>query len=165
MSRYTIDSTKPGIEIVVGWDPPLRSLFAQVSDCTIADDEADPMLLWEDFGSIDALASAIAPWTALPDQVRDRLAIECGERPAAPEPPFERPERVVFLGTRCRIVCRFTHILALGNHMVASAPSYIRAMRGSPNQLNRDVGIIIVLKVGTGPISSAGVHSRRLPSG
>jgi hypothetical protein len=31
MSRYTIDS-KPGIEIVVGWDPPLRSLFAQVSD-------------------------------------------------------------------------------------------------------------------------------------
>ena len=73
MSRYRIESTKQGIEIVVGWDTPLRSLFAQVSDCTIADDEADPMLLWEDFGSIDALASAIAPWATLPDDVRKIL--------------------------------------------------------------------------------------------
>ena len=104
MSRYTIDSTKPGIEIVVGWDPPLRSLFAQVSDCTITDEDADPMLLWEDFGSIDALSSAIAPWATLPDGIRRTLAVESGEKPARRPPAFERPERVVFSGQRCLVV-------------------------------------------------------------
>lgn len=104
MSRYTIDSTKPGIEIVVGWDLLLRSLFAQVSDCTITNDEAGPMLLWEDFASIDELASAIAPWATLPDDIRQSLAVESGEKPARRPPAFERPESVVFSGQRCRVL-------------------------------------------------------------
>lgn len=90
MSRYTIECAKEGIEIVVGWDPPLRSLFAQVSDRTINDDEADPMLLWEDFRSTDELARAISPWAELPTDVRERLTIESGE---APRPASERRPR------------------------------------------------------------------------
>lgn len=107
MSRYTIECAREGIEIVVGWDRPLRSLFAQVSDRTINDDEADPMLLWEDFRSTDELARAIAPWAELPTDVRERLAIEGGEapRPASERrPSFVRPERVMFSGTRCQVV-------------------------------------------------------------
>lgn len=114
MSRYTIDSTNPGIEIVVGWDPPLQSLFAQVSDCTITDDEADPMLLWEDFGSIDELASAIAPWATLPDHIRQTLAVESGEKPARRPPAFERPESVVFSGQRCRVLVDLPISLGMG---------------------------------------------------
>lgn len=104
MSRYTIESAGEGIEIVVGWDRPLGSLFAQVRDTRIDDDESDPMLLWDDFASTADLVRAIAPWAALPDPIRKQLAVECGEGQATPEPPFERPERVVFFGTRCRIV-------------------------------------------------------------
>ncbi len=101
MSRYTVECAHAEIEIVVGWDPPLRSLFAQVSDRRVSDEESDPMLLWEDFASIDELARAIAPWSELSSEVRARLAIECGE---ARRPSFERPERVVFSGQRCLVV-------------------------------------------------------------
>lgn len=107
MSRYTVPSAAEAIEIVVGWDPPLRSLFAQVSERRIPDDESDPMLLWDDFGSTADLARAIAPWAELPADSRARLAVESGEAPlpaAARRPAFERPERVVFSGQRCRVV-------------------------------------------------------------
>ena len=107
MSRYIVECAQDGIEIVVGWDPPLRSLFAQVSDRLVSDEESDSMLLWEDFASIDELARAIAPWSQLPSEVRARLAIECGEarRPSTERrPAFERPERVVFSGQRCRVL-------------------------------------------------------------
>ena len=104
MSRYTIECAKEGIEIVVGWDRPLGSLFAQVSDRRISDDEADPMLLWEDYRSTDELARAIAPWATLPDDIRQTLAVESGEKPARRPPAFERPESVVFSGQRCRVV-------------------------------------------------------------
>ena len=107
MSRYIVPSAAEAIEIVVGWDPPLRSLFAQVSDRRIPDDESDPMLLWDDFGSTADLARAIAPWAELPADIRARLAVESGEAPlpaAARRPAFERPERVVFSGQRCRVV-------------------------------------------------------------
>lgn len=104
MSRYTIESTQEGIAIVVGWDRPLGSLFAQISDRRISDDESDPMLLWEDFRSTEELARAIAPWAALPDEIRKKLAVESGEKAPARVPAFERPERVVFAGIRCRVV-------------------------------------------------------------
>ena len=104
MSRYTIECAKEGIEIVVGWDRPLGSLFAQVSDRRISDDEADPMLLWEDYRSTDELARAIAPWATLPDDIRQTLAVESGEKPACRPSAFERPESVVFSGQRCRVV-------------------------------------------------------------
>lgn len=107
MSRYTVECAHEGIEIVVGWDPPLRSLFAQVSDRRVSDAESHPMLLWGDFASIDELARAIAAWSELPSEVRVRLAIECGEarRPSSERrPAFERPERVVFSGLRCLVV-------------------------------------------------------------
>lgn len=107
MSRHVIPSPNPRIEIVVGWDPPLRTLFAQVADRSITGEDADPMLLWDDFATVDHLARAIAPWAELPADIRQVLAVECGEAPTSPReraPAFERSERVVFAGTRCRIV-------------------------------------------------------------
>lgn len=100
MSRYVLESAEEGIHVVVGFDRPLRSLFAQVFD-TRADDDEESALLSADFGSVGELARAIAGWAELPFDIRNQLAVESGERSA---PPFERPERVVFGGQRCLIV-------------------------------------------------------------
>lgn len=40
MSRYTI-SEDEHLEVVVGWDPPLATFFAQEYDPTVPDDEND----------------------------------------------------------------------------------------------------------------------------
>lgn len=143
MSRYTIECTQEGIEIVVGWDRPLGSLFAQVSDRRISDDESDPMLLWEDFKTTEALARAIAPWAELPNEIREKLAVESGEKPPARVPAFERPERVVFADTRCR-VCRFTHNSAFWNHISPSNLVRVRVIHRFGCRLIRDVGSIFL---------------------
>jgi hypothetical protein len=38
MSRYCIPSQRPGLTVVVGWDNPLRTLFAQVFNPLIEED-------------------------------------------------------------------------------------------------------------------------------
>ena len=38
MSRYTIPAQHPALTVTVGWDNPLRTLFAQVFDPTIEED-------------------------------------------------------------------------------------------------------------------------------
>jgi hypothetical protein len=45
MSRYSIPAQQPGLTVTVGWDNPLCTLFAQVFDPAIEDDEA-AYLLW-----------------------------------------------------------------------------------------------------------------------
>ena len=45
MSRYSIPAQQPGLTVVVGWDNPLITFFAQVFDPSIKDDE-EACLLW-----------------------------------------------------------------------------------------------------------------------
>ena len=45
MSRHTIPSLVQGLTVVVGWDNPLHTYFAQVSRDNAAEDE-DPLVLW-----------------------------------------------------------------------------------------------------------------------
>ena len=45
MSRYTMPARTPGLEVVVGWDPPLATFFGQVVDRWAAAEE-DQCLLW-----------------------------------------------------------------------------------------------------------------------
>jgi hypothetical protein len=45
MSRYSIPAQQPGLTVIVGWDNPLQTLFAQVFDPS-SEDEEDAYLLW-----------------------------------------------------------------------------------------------------------------------
>ncbi|MDR3483573.1 MAG: hypothetical protein P4M05_01490 [Bradyrhizobium sp.] len=46
MSRHTIVSFSDRFEVMIGWDRPLNSFFAQVQDLQIADGEQDPIVVW-----------------------------------------------------------------------------------------------------------------------
>ena len=45
-SRNTIAARKPGLDVVVGWDNPMRTFFAQVDRQQEDDDSRDPIILW-----------------------------------------------------------------------------------------------------------------------
>jgi hypothetical protein len=45
MSRYSIPAQNPALTVVVGWANPLQTLFAQVFDPSIEDEE-EADLLW-----------------------------------------------------------------------------------------------------------------------
>lgn len=45
MSRHEIPAKQPGLTVVVGWDNPMTTFFAQVEDESAGDD-ADPIVLW-----------------------------------------------------------------------------------------------------------------------
>lgn len=79
MSRHTFTGDKPNLRIVVGWDRPLRSYFAQVWDG--GELEAGELLLWAGAGpepvpTTDALAELLAPFGGIPGEVLDRLRDE-----------------------------------------------------------------------------------------
>ena len=45
-SRNTIPARAPGVSVVVGWDNPMRTFFAQVDRQQEDDDPRDPVILW-----------------------------------------------------------------------------------------------------------------------
>jgi len=45
MSRYSLPAQQPGLTVIVGWDNPLTTFFAQVFDPSIEED-VDACLLW-----------------------------------------------------------------------------------------------------------------------
>ena len=45
MSRHEVPAKRPGTSVIVGWDNPMMTFFAQVLD-EQADEAADPILLW-----------------------------------------------------------------------------------------------------------------------
>ena len=76
MSRHTIRHAH--LEMVVGWDAPLQTFFAQVRDTTQPEDEA--MVLWvgtapHEIATVAALQWALVPFGAMVDaQVYQQLA-------------------------------------------------------------------------------------------
>jgi hypothetical protein len=93
MSRRTIPAPAPGLTVVVGWDNPLGTFFAQVARALQSDDdESDPIVFWTggEFGEVphaEDLVNALAPYATLtPEMVAqsrtDRAA--CADRGPSP---------------------------------------------------------------------------------
>lgn len=63
MSRYTIAGRAPGRSVALGWDPPLRTFFAQVHDADLPEDE-NPVAWFgaeERIPEIEDLRRALSP--------------------------------------------------------------------------------------------------------
>lgn len=78
MSRHDLDPFNPAHEVVVGWDPPTGTYFAQVLN-TAADEESDAYtVLWigTNFGEVPDLGTILAtvrPYAHVPDSLVDDL--------------------------------------------------------------------------------------------
>jgi len=92
MSRRTLPAYTPGMTVVVGWDNPLGTFFAQVTRETGPDDDNDPNVFWigGQFGEVqraEDIVAPLAPYAALtPEMVvqlrADRAA--CADRGPSP---------------------------------------------------------------------------------
>ncbi len=77
MSRSRIPAQDPRLTVIVGWDNPLVTFFAQVFNPSIEDDaEADLLwigtALWE-IPTVAALQAQLADWATIPPAIVDRL--------------------------------------------------------------------------------------------
>ena len=92
MSRYSIPAQDTRFTVVVGWDNPLTTFFAQVFDPSIEDeDEAD--ILWlgttpEAIPTVAALQAQLAGWATIPADIVDRLTRD--QQAATPPTPLQR---------------------------------------------------------------------------
>jgi hypothetical protein len=81
MSRYTIKH--PTLEIAVGWDNPLGTLFAFVADP--AKDDPDDIVMWVGTGSrndiitnVQDIRDKLKRYTELPDDIAQSLQLDMG---------------------------------------------------------------------------------------
>jgi hypothetical protein len=92
MSRYRIPAQNPALTVVVGWDNPLQTLFAQVFDPSIEDEE-EADLLWigtalQEITTVAALQAQLAGWATIPADIVDRLTRD--QHAATPPTPLQR---------------------------------------------------------------------------
>jgi hypothetical protein len=92
MSRYTFEGNRPELSIVVGWDNPLKTFFAQVWDGGGL--EKGDLMLWVGAGADkvptpDALAGLVAPFGVIPADVLAQLEEDFEVR-GAPTPLQKR---------------------------------------------------------------------------
>jgi hypothetical protein len=93
MSRHTIPARDPNLTIVVGWDNPLVTYFAQVARPEDPDrEDDDPILLWvganpREVITVEDLARHLAPYADLTPEVAEQLrqdrAARLGQAPTA----------------------------------------------------------------------------------
>lgn len=79
-SRYRVQGRKPSIRVIVGWDRPLATYFAQVWDVPegATHHEDGQLLLWRgtshaDVPHVENLAEVIAPFVTLPHRLAAEL--------------------------------------------------------------------------------------------
>jgi hypothetical protein len=92
MSRYRIPAQHPPLTVIVGWDNPLQTLFAQVFDPSIEDDE-DAYLVWigtalQDITTVAALQAQLAGWATIPADIVAQLTRD--QQAATPPTPLQR---------------------------------------------------------------------------
>ena len=88
MSRHQLDMRADApvkiddLEIVLGWDAPLRTFFAYVKDLEIerASDD-DPILIWvgtrdREITDVAAILAHVEPWAIVPARLRSDLEAE-----------------------------------------------------------------------------------------
>ena len=86
MSRHELDSLNPVHEVAVGWDPPMRTYFAQVLDTAGNEEDGTYEVLWigtrfQEVLNPASVVAAVAPFATVPADLlgqlaRDRLADE-----------------------------------------------------------------------------------------
>ena len=77
MSRYSIPAQDPDLTVIVGWDNPLLTFFAQVFNAFIADDD-EACVLWigtapQAISTVAALQAQLTGWATIPTHLVDRL--------------------------------------------------------------------------------------------
>jgi hypothetical protein len=77
-SRNTIPARAPGVNVVVGWDNPMRTFFAQVERQQEDDDPRDPIILWLGSSSGEVLRpedmiAPLAPYAELTEEDLEEL--------------------------------------------------------------------------------------------
>jgi hypothetical protein len=77
-SRRSIPARTPDLTVVVGWDNPLSTFFAQVDRVQDADDPSEPVLLWigSQLGEVtqaEQLADPLAPYAELTPELIELL--------------------------------------------------------------------------------------------
>ena len=78
MSRYNIPAQNPTLTIIIGWDNPLQTFFAQACDPSV-EDEAEADLLWigtaiQEIPTVAALQAQLTGWATIPPAIVDCLA-------------------------------------------------------------------------------------------
>jgi len=92
MSRYSISAQQSGLTVIVGWDNPLTTFFAQVFDPSIEED-VEACLLWigtapEAIPTVAALQAQLVGWATIPDDIVARLRRD--QHAATPPTPLQR---------------------------------------------------------------------------
>jgi hypothetical protein len=101
MSRYSILAQDPRWIVIVGWDNPLQTFFAQVFDPSIEEDE-EADLLWvgtalQAIPTVAALPAQLADWATIPADIADRLSRD--QQAATPPTPLQQWAHQLFAGT------------------------------------------------------------------
>ena len=92
MSRYHIPAQDPALTVIVGWDNPLVTFFAQAFNAAI-EDETEADLLWigtalQELPTVAALQAQLAGWATIPPAIVDRLLRD--QHAATPPTPLQR---------------------------------------------------------------------------
>jgi len=92
MSRYSVPTQDPCMMVVVGWDTPLMTFFAQVFDHAIAE-EVEACVLWigttpAAIPTVAALQAQLAGWAMLSADIMTRLTRD--QQAATPPMPPQR---------------------------------------------------------------------------
>jgi hypothetical protein len=92
MSRYRITAQNPALTVIVGWDNPLQTFFAQAFEPSV-EDEAEADLLWigtafQEIPTVAALQAQLTGWATLPPAIVTRLTGD--QQAATPPTPLQR---------------------------------------------------------------------------
>ena len=100
MSRYSFPAQDPRLTVVVGWDNPLTTFFAQIVDPSL-DDEDEAYVLWigtapQAIPTVAALQAQLAGWATLPPAIVAHLTRD--QQAATPPTPLQRWARQILHG-------------------------------------------------------------------
>ena len=100
MSRYSFPAQDPRLTVVVGWDNPLTTFFAQIVDPSL-DDEDEAYVLWigtapQAIPTVAALQAQLAGWATLPPAIVAHLTRD--QQAATPPTPLQRWARQIWHG-------------------------------------------------------------------
>lgn len=89
MSRYTLQprqQTVPRITVVVGWDNPMRTFFAQVYQEPPANrpEDGPQELVWvglnyDEIKTLEPILQAVAPWADISQEIQQKLLTDQGQ--------------------------------------------------------------------------------------
>ena len=94
MSRHTIPGLIPGLTVIVGWDNPLATFFAQVMRDN-ADEDEDALLLWlgtepNEVLHAQDLIVPLTPYAVLTDDIIAQLRADRAARLDHAPSPLQR---------------------------------------------------------------------------